>query len=217
MPKKKVKTPIFERIKHEHIDALQEMGNIGSGHAASALAEILSRRINMSLPRFSLLSTPDLSTVKWRGKELDKPFATVIVETKGELRMDIIVVFDQETTQTIIDLISPSPNKIELNELTSFHKSVILEVGNILALNYLTAINNFIGISSSIPASPLLIVESTETILTSIATYLHPDFSYLLLVEVDIFTSDTTLSPLVILIPEEATVERSLRMLFGGK
>ena len=50
------KKSIFERLKPEHVDALQEVCNIGSGHAANALAEILNRRVDMSLPHFKFHS-----------------------------------------------------------------------------------------------------------------------------------------------------------------
>ncbi|MHA2362527.1 MAG: chemotaxis protein CheC [Candidatus Hodarchaeales archaeon] len=207
-----------KKYHEDQIDALSELGNIGSGHAASALAEILNRRIDMSLPRFSLLSTTDLSKVKWRNYETSEIFAVIVVEIQGNMRMEILVVFDLITTEGILQLIGKEIKDIDFDDLTSFDKSIIREVGNILALHYLTAINQFLGISNDIsnfPALPILIIESSETILASIATHLHPDFSHLLLVECDIFTSDVKLTPIVILIPEEHTIEKSLQLMFG--
>ena len=203
-----------KNINSEHIDALREMGNIGSGHAANALANLLNRRIDMSIPRFSLLSVTELSRVKWRNKDQATPFAIIIIEIKGEMRMDIMIVLDADTTKAIIKLIHPSEKTIEFEKLTEFEKSIITEVGNILALHYLTAISDFLSITA-VPGSPILVVESSETILASLATHLHPDFTHLLLIECDIFTSDEKLSPLMIFIPEEQTVEKSLRKLFG--
>ncbi|MFX1512209.1 MAG: chemotaxis protein CheC [Promethearchaeota archaeon] len=209
------KKSIFERFKEEYIDALKEVQNIGSGHAASALAEFLNRRIDMSLPRFNLLSTQELSTVKWWGQSLSSPFVEIIVETTGELVLDVMVVFNEETVQNLLHLIKPSKSKeISLNKLSGLESSILKEVGNILALHYITAINTFLGLNS-IPTSPLFFIESSETILTSIANHFGDDFSHLLLIECDIFTSDMKLSPLVILIPEEQATENTLRILFG--
>ena len=41
----------WDSLESDQIDALQEIGNIGSGHSANALADLLNRRIDMSLPR----------------------------------------------------------------------------------------------------------------------------------------------------------------------
>ena len=53
-----ITSPLLNKsLTDEDIDFLQELGNIGSGHAANALAELLNRRIDMSLPRFRKLTT----------------------------------------------------------------------------------------------------------------------------------------------------------------
>ncbi|MFX0205577.1 MAG: chemotaxis protein CheC [Candidatus Hodarchaeota archaeon] len=211
------KKSIFDRFKEEYIDALQEVGNIGSGHAATALAEFLSRRIDMSLPRFNVLSTHELSTVQWRDKSLASTFIEILVETTGELVMDIMVVFDEDTVMNLLQLVQLSKfstKDFSLHQLSSLEKSIIKETGNILALHYITAINTFLG-TDCFPTSPLFFIESSETILTSIANHFGEDFSHLLLIECDIFTSDMKLSPIVILIPEEKATECTLKILFG--
>ena len=82
----------FDSLLSDHIDALQELGNIGSGHAANALADLLNRRIDMSLPRFQKLTTSEISTFKWKDKNPESIFAVVILETKGELSLNTLIV-----------------------------------------------------------------------------------------------------------------------------
>lgn len=41
---------IFKGITEQHLDILREVGNIGAGHSASALAQLLNRKIEMEVP-----------------------------------------------------------------------------------------------------------------------------------------------------------------------
>ena len=100
----------ISKFEDYHIDALQELGNIGSGHAATALAEILNRRIDMSLPRFQLLKTPDLSAVNWRGDNPADLYSVVIVETKGEAVVKIVTILDKNSTICKYKILHCSPN-----------------------------------------------------------------------------------------------------------
>ncbi|MFX0208909.1 MAG: chemotaxis protein CheC [Candidatus Hodarchaeota archaeon] len=208
------KKSIFNRLRDEHIDALQEIGNIGSGHAANALAEFLNRRIDMSLPRCNLLSIDEISKVEWRGQSVDVPFAEVFLETTGDLTLEVLVVFDTETVQNLLRLVRSIKLDVVLEELNRLDRSVIKEIGNILALHFITAMNTFIG-TKSFPKPPTFIIETSETVLTSIANHFGPDIGHLLLIECDIYTSDMKLSPLVIMIPTEESTEETLKLLFG--
>lgn len=52
---------IFNGIKEEQMDILREVGNIGAGHSASAMAQLLNRKIDMEVPFAKLLSFDELA------------------------------------------------------------------------------------------------------------------------------------------------------------
>jgi len=41
----------FDNLDNIQIDVLREIGNIGSGNAATALAKMLNKRVNMDVPK----------------------------------------------------------------------------------------------------------------------------------------------------------------------
>ena len=43
-------------LNEMQFDALKEIGNIGSGHAASALSSMLDRPIDMNVPQINIFS-----------------------------------------------------------------------------------------------------------------------------------------------------------------
>lgn len=47
-------TRSFDQFHDIEMDVLKEIGNIGAGHAATALSTLLNRPIDMGSPRFSV-------------------------------------------------------------------------------------------------------------------------------------------------------------------
>ena len=41
----------IHELRKDQLDALRELGNIGSGNAATALAQFLNRKIDMEVPQ----------------------------------------------------------------------------------------------------------------------------------------------------------------------
>jgi chemotaxis protein CheC len=63
---------VFNGIREEHLDILREVGNIGAGHSASALALLLNRKIEMEVPFVKLMSFDELVNL-FGGADLPVP------------------------------------------------------------------------------------------------------------------------------------------------
>ena len=46
----------LDRLNPLQLDALKELGNIGAGNSATALSQIISKKIDMSVPRVKVYS-----------------------------------------------------------------------------------------------------------------------------------------------------------------
>jgi chemotaxis protein CheC len=204
----------FDSLLTDHIDALQELGNIGSGHSANALADLLNRRIDMSLPRFNKLPINDLPEVGFKDKNPDSIFAVVMLESTGEIPMNTLIVFDEETLDSLLRIIRDIDNAIDIQKLSTLDQSTISEVGNILGLHFITSINTFLGVKD-MPLPPVLVIEKSKTVLSTIVSHYGKTTPDLLMIECDIFAANTKLSPLIILAPEPKSVEKTILKMFG--
>ena len=204
----------WDTLESDQIDALQEIGNIGSGHSANALADLLNRRIDMSLPRYSLLSPEEFSKVNWTQFKESATVAVSVCQIQGDLEGQILVVLDQEAINFLLKIINTSNSEINFSNLGVLDKSIILEVDSILSLHYLTAVNTFLG-KKSFPQTPFLVIDDSEKVLATITKHLKENADKMLLVECDIFTTDVKLKPIVIFSPKPAAVERTLNAMFG--
>jgi len=149
----------------KHLDVFKEIGNIGAGHAASALAEILNRRISMSVPEASVLPFNDIVEVMHGPETL---VAGVLIDVSGELNGYILLLLDMDDALAMVTQALQEPLR-DTNapnfELTEMEKDTLLEIANILVGSFLSAISSFSGLGST-PAVPQLAIDMLGAIMS---------------------------------------------------
>lgn len=129
---------IFNGIKEEHLDILREVGNIGAGHSASALAHLLNRKIEMEVPFVKLLSFDEL--VNFFGGA-DLPVASIFLRMEGDFPGSMFVIMPfSEAEQLIRELVGDPEFDIDCMTPDDIGASALHELGNIMAGSYLTAL-----------------------------------------------------------------------------
>ncbi len=121
----------------EQLDALREVANIGSGHAATALSQLTNRRISVDVPTVRIGGLPD--TAEGAGD-----YATVRMQVLGDVTGETLQVFPQQTARRIAGILTGADGGVasEFNEL---ERSALVEAGNIVAGAYLNALSDFMG------------------------------------------------------------------------
>jgi len=149
----------------KHLDVFKEIGNIGAGHAASALAGLLDRRISMSVPEASVLPFSDIVEV------LDGPETLVVgilIDVSGDLNGYILLLLGMSDAMAMVSqaLHEPARDTSEPDfALTDMEKDTLLEIGNILVGSFLSAISSFSGLGA-VPAVPQLATDMLGAILS---------------------------------------------------
>jgi chemotaxis protein CheC len=139
----------IEELNNMHLDVLREIGNIGAGNAATALAQLISKKVNMGVPRVNILEFSKVSEI------LGDPEAIVVgimLKIKGDLTGNILFVLQEQNARALVGMLTgtlPDPNR-ELNDLEI---SALKELGNILTGSYLSSLATLtnLKIISSIP------------------------------------------------------------------
>ena len=136
-------------------DVLKEIGNIGAGNATTALSQMLSMKMDMSVPKVALISFNEISKII--GSE-EKIVVGILLELEGEINGMMMFFFDIKSAHHLVDVLMQRPieNKSIDNESTEFSEiemSALNEIGNIVAGSYLTAIATLTSmkIISSVP------------------------------------------------------------------
>lgn len=128
------------------MDALREVGNIGAGNSATALSQLLNRKIDMTVPSINIVPFRDIFS-RIGGEDL---VVGIVVRVLGDTPGNILFVFDKETALGIIESLI-GENTEQISEMGN---SVLCEIGNIISGSYLNAIAKLTNlvIMPSVPA-----------------------------------------------------------------
>ena len=152
----------------KHLDVFKEIGNIGAGNAASALAGLLNKRIAMTVPEATVVPFNSILNV------LDGPetlVSGVLIDMSGDLNGYILLILGMEDAMSMTALAlqeAPRDIKVPDFELTFLERDTIIEIANILVGSFLSAISSFTGLSI-VPSVPQMAVDMMGAII-SIAT-----------------------------------------------
>jgi chemotaxis protein CheC len=127
---------------HEtQLDALREVANIGAGHAATALSQMTSRRISISVPRLEI--TP-LAEVAELLSQPDAPLVAVLMQVLGDVTGRALLVLPRDSGLRLAEMLMRRvPHSIDsLGEMGS---SAMKETGNIVCAAYMNALSDFMG------------------------------------------------------------------------
>jgi chemotaxis protein CheC len=188
-------------------DALKEVGNIGAGHAATALSQLLNTTVKLSEPTIDVLKFRDLSTRVGAG---DRTVAALHMYVRGEAPGQMVVLFDRDQALEFVNVfIKRIIGDIQIFD--SIVDSTLKELGNIIAGSYLTALISLTGINL-LPSVPTLSYGTIQAAFRTLMSIL-PDQD-VFLIESQFLDKDRAVSGQFILIPETGSLQPLLSV-FG--
>ena len=126
----------YSSLNPLQLDALKEITSIGAGNAATALADILSDRVSMSVPILQITTIDEISTMLG-GPENE--VVGVLLSITHDLDGMLMFIFEKQITLTLLRvLLSKRINSFE--EIDEMDMSALMEIGNIIAGAYVTAL-----------------------------------------------------------------------------
>ena len=142
----------YNQLNDMHIDALREIGNIGSGNAASSLAMMLSVQVDISVPVVRILDYEQVM-VELGGPE--QMIVGLLLCLDGEVNGMIMFLLHQEFANKLIgSLLGEAPDVGAQGEIDEMSYSALQEVANIMAASYVNAIGSLtnLNINISVPS-----------------------------------------------------------------
>jgi len=203
----------FRDLTDIQLDALKEVSNIGMGHAATALSQMIGQRVSLRVPR---VSVTEISAVPERLGGAETLMVGVTVQILGDARGSIMLLFPQESAHRLLGcLLRREERTLVMNELAV---SALKEVGNILASAYLSAIGNLLH-KTLIPSVPLLSYDMAGAVVDYVLIDLSQRGNLALVVETD-FSGDADCRDRItghfFLMPDPQTLAIFLRIVAGG-
>lgn len=196
------KTPELSDI---HMDALREISNIGMGNAITSLAQMVNRRINMSVPLATFTSFEETVQMTGGPEEL---VACVSVRLSGDVPGLVLFVLNSQSTLKLVDmLMGLDPGTI--NDLDEMGESAVKEVGNVLTGSFISAINSLTSLDIK-SAVPMFAYDMLGAILTSLMVASGRTEDQVLVIETRLFQEqeEANINGHFFLFTEPGSIER---------
>lgn len=147
-------------------DAFQEIGNIGSGSAVTALSHLMSEEITGSAPRVMPL---DCSSLPDAFGKIDASAMGILLPFYGDVSgMLLFVLTEAFVKEMLLKTIGCSAGFREMDE---YKLSVIREITNIMASSYFTAISAYTQKQIHI-SQPAVSIDMLGAMVTDPATWI---------------------------------------------
>lgn len=130
-------------------DALRELGNVAFSHAATALARLVGRRVDVGIPNVHVLDREEASEDLGRQGGLH----VVSFRLSGDHSGVLAVVLPEADAGALLGLLGASPARG--GRLDADAESALLEIGNIMAGSALLALHRMLG-ATLLHGTPLL-------------------------------------------------------------
>lgn len=191
-----------EQLQDMHLDVLKEIGNIGSGNAASALSELIQCNTDITVPTVKMLDFSE--AVNFLGGPENVAIG-MLVGIKGDITGMMLYVLQHSFASKMTSTLFGS----EIEDLTNMNEmetSFISEVGNIMAASYVNAISQLTGMMIDISV-PNMTVDMVGAILSVPAVEFAQVGNKVLFIDDGFVIGDGEIKSNMILVPEMQSLE----------
>ncbi len=189
-------------LSANQLDALREIGNVGAGNSATALSQVINRRIDMNVPKVSMVpleAVPDL---------VGGPDAVVVgifMRVYGKAPSNILFLLPQQSAFYLVDTLMGKPRG-QTTSLDFMDESALMEIGNILSGAYLNAFFTFTQITM-LPSIPALAMDMAGALLNVVLAQLGQMGDRALVIETEFLSEDDGINGQFFLVPDPGSLE----------
>lgn len=191
-----------EELQDMHLDVLKEIGNIGSGNAASALSTMLNCETDISVPNVKLLDFSD--AVNFLGGPENIAIG-MLVNLTEDINGMMLYVLQHSCASKMTSTIFGSEIE-DLANMNDMERSFIAEVGNIMSASYINAIASLTGLTIDISV-PQMCVDMVGAILSVPAVQFAQVGNKVLFIDDSFVIGGCEVKSNMILVPEMSSLE----------
>lgn len=197
-------------LKDFHLDGIKEISNIGGGHAATVLSQLINRKVMVSVPKVHIISSEDVHRII---NNEDEIVTGVLLKFLGDLTGRTLLIFPRDQSMLLVDMVM-GKDEGTTTILSEIEQSAIKEVANIVISSYLTALSDFLNMLI-LPSVPNLVIDVGSAVLTSAYIDFSTNKDIVFCVETEFGFDDDSqnLKGYLILLPDPVSLKKLLDFL----
>lgn len=197
--------PDIRSLNNIQLDAIREVGNVGAGHAATALSQMIGKKILITVPR--VLCMPIEKTADLVGGP-QSLVAGVTMHVLGDVSAKIVLMLPRQSALQLAGLLTRQESE-ERQVLTMMEHSAIKEAGNILAGAYLNALTEFLGLML-LQSVPQLVFDLADAVVAEISKG-FPPMTEIICIGTQFSEAENVIQGFFLLIPDQASLDVILK------
>lgn len=161
----------YSDLNSMHFDILREIGNIGSGNAVTALAKLLNKKVDMSVPAVRILEFKDIADFIGGAENI---IVGILVNISGDINGIMMFLLKLDSAHTLLHALMDNMGTDEQSGesgsedeqlFSEIEFSALEEIGNILISSYLGSLAGLINKYIK-PSVPFLNIDMANAILS---------------------------------------------------
>lgn len=156
----------LDSLTSAELDVLREIGNIGAGNATTALAQMLQRKVDMSVPTAELLEFQHLGDMVGGEEAI---MAGVYMTVNGDISGSMMFLLNKESAKRLTGQLLGRTNSDSVSEeeigFDEMELSAMKEIGNIMTGSYLNSMSDLTKLKIY-PSVPEITVDMAGAILS---------------------------------------------------
>lgn len=200
-----------DEFSEMQLDALQEVGSVGAGHAATALSQLVDNRVELAVPELKLVPVQEVPAVFGGAETL---VAATYTRLLGDLGGSMLFVAPRHSALALVDLL----RNRDVGTTKSFggeHEGLVTHVASILTSAYLAAIARLAGLCV-LPGPAAFTMDMAGGVLDVMALEAGMRADLALLILTRFHNEDTSVDAYLFFMPDQESLEVILSRLGVG-
>ena len=198
----------YTDLNEIQLDVMKELGNVGAGNAATALADMLMTPIEISVPVVSILDY-ETAMEKMGGPEV--MIVGMLISFEGDIQGMIMFLLEKDFAHmTLNALLGQGISSFQ--EIDETGHSALEEVGNIMAASYINAIASMTNMRIELSV-PSMTIDMLGAILSVPAIHYANMSDKVIWIENDMKGAQATASNHILMLPDVDSLEKIMNAL----
>ena len=147
-------------LNEQQKDALQEVANIGAGHASTVLSQMINRTIKMGIPKVEIIP---LEKARESVKD-EKVVVGIFLKISEELPCYVLLLIPRESAFVLANLLMERTSEETSSLLSEMDKSALHEVANVMICAFFDSLSELTGLSL-VPGPPQLAYDIPDAVM----------------------------------------------------
>ncbi len=198
----------YNDLNEMQLDVLREMGNIGTGNAAMALAEMLATPIDISVPTVQILDYE--ATMESMGGP-ETMIVGLLLSFDGDINGMIMFLLEKDFAHMMINTLMGEDTEM-FDPEDPVSNSALTEVGNIMAASYVNAIASMTNMRINLSV-PDMSIDMLGAILSVPAIHYANISDKIIMIQNQLQGNNTSASNRILMLPDVDSLQKIMTAL----